>query len=70
MRLYWIDVYLDPPDSVPHDAGKRSMAMVLQTNAELLDIDTKCVRIELLNAMTYVERYHAQMRHDYKVVKS
>lgn len=44
--------------------------MVFQTNPEILHIDTMCVPIESPDSMTYVKRYHAPIRHVYKIVTS
>lgn len=33
-------------------------------------MDNKCVPIESPSSMTYVDRYHAPIRHAYKIIKS
>lgn len=68
MRRCWIDIYIERPDLVTHDAGKQFVTKVFQTNSALLHVDTKCVPIESPNSMSYVERYHTQIRHAYKIV--
>lgn len=57
-RLFWIDIYIGLPDMVTHDAGKHFMANVFQSNAGLIKIETKSVRIEAPNATSFVEGYH------------
>lgn len=70
LRMCWIDVYIGPPDTVAHDAGKNFMARAFQQNAGLMKIDTKPIPVESSNSMTFVERYHAPLRKAYKIIRA
>lgn len=70
MRLFWIDVYLGPPDIITHDYGNKFIARIIQTNSRLLCIETKSVPIDSSNSMSFVERYHTPVRRAFNVIKS
>lgn len=63
VRQCCINVYLGPLDLVNYDAWKQFVVNVLQSNAELIHVDTKCVVIEEPSSMTYVKHYHTPNRH-------
>lgn len=69
IRLCWIDVYIGPQEVITHDAGKNFMAKSFSTNEDLLKVTTKCVPVESPNSMSTVERYHAPIRRDYRIIR-
>ena len=68
LRLCWIDVYLGPPDTIAHNAGKNFMARAFQQNSEFMKINMKPIPVESPNSMTFVERYYNPLRRAYKIV--
>lgn len=56
LRMWWIDVYLGPPNIIVHYAGKQFMSRVFQSNSGMLHIQTKPAPIEAPHSMSSVER--------------
>lgn len=70
LRLFWIDVYVGPPDLIIHDAGTNFTAKEFQQNAVSLAIRTKCVPVEAAHSIRLVERYHGLLRRAYNIIST
>lgn len=53
--MFWIDVYIGPPEVFAHDAGKTFIARAFQQSS---------------NSMTYVERYHMPLKLAYGIIRA
>jgi hypothetical protein len=69
LRLYWIDVYLGPPDCIIHDAGKNFTSKEFRQHASSLAVTTKSVPVEAHWSVGLVERAHATLRRAYQIIK-
>ena len=68
LRLYWIDIYLGPPNLVTANAGKQFMAKKFKHYAINIGIIIKNALMEAHHSMGMVERYHEPLRQAYSII--
>ena len=56
--MYWIDIYLGPPDLIISDTGKNFISKEFKEYANTIGIYIKAVLVEAYNSISMVERYY------------
>lgn len=69
LRLFLLNIYIDPTDITNHDAGKNFMVTAFPTRSSALQISTKAVPVEVASLLAIVERYHASVRRVYRILQ-
>lgn len=61
-KLFWIDVYIGPPDIIVHDLGTNFTSSELHQNSFAMAFAVNCVLVEAQQSVRIVERHHGLLR--------
>ena len=68
LRLCWINVYVESSDVIVHDAETNFDNIEFRQNAKTLNIQTKCVFIEVANSIGLIKKYHVSLKRVYLII--
>ncbi|KHJ32171.1 hypothetical protein EV44_g3834 [Erysiphe necator] len=68
LRMYWIDIYTGPPETLIHYTGTAFDSAEFRQSATALGIEIKQDPVEAAQSVGTVERYHAPLRRAYKII--
>ena len=66
--MYWINIYLGPPDIIIHNAGKNFVSKEFKQYTIILGIVIKSVPIKAHNSVKIVKRYHGPLHRIYHII--
>jgi hypothetical protein len=66
--MYWIDIYLGPPNIIIYNIGKNFISKEFKQYAIILKIATRSVPIEAHNLVKMVECYYGPLCHIYHII--
>ncbi len=61
--MYWINIYLGPPDIIIHNIGKNFVSKEFKQYAIILRTVTRSVPVEAYNLVRIVECYYGPLCH-------
>jgi hypothetical protein len=59
--MYWINIYLGPPDIIIYDTGKNFISKEFKQYAIIFGTATRSVPVEAYNSVGMVERYYGPL---------
>jgi len=66
--MYWINIYLGPPNIIIHNAGKNFISKEFKQYAIILGTVTKGVPIKAYNLVRMVKRYYSPLHRIYYII--
>ena len=66
--MYWINIYLGPPDIIIYDIGKNFISKEFKQYTTILGTATRSVPVKAHNLVGMVERYHGPLYRIYYII--
>ena len=68
LKLCWINIYIEFFDVIVHNAETNFDNIEFRQNVKILNIQTKCVSIEIVNLVDLIARYHVLLKRAYLII--